>query len=73
MLPQFFNCKHFHTEGDKCDAYPTERLYNCDAFPDPKREIPEDLLSNTVLHKTPNVGDHCIVYVPNSLKYHIKL
>jgi hypothetical protein len=64
MLPQCFNCKHFHTEGDKCDAYPTERLYNCDAFPDPKREIPGDLLSNMVLHTTPYAGDHGILYDP---------
>ena len=64
MLPQCFNCTHFHTEGDKCDAYPTQRRYNCDAFPGPKREIPGDLLSNTVLHKTPCAGDHGILYDP---------
>jgi hypothetical protein len=64
MLPQCFNCKHFHADGDKCDAYPTERLYNCDAFPDPKREIPGDLLSNMVLHTTPYAGDHGIFYDP---------
>ena len=64
MLPQCFNCKHFHAGGDKCDAYPTERLYNCDAFPDLKREIPGDILSNTVLHTRPYAGDHGILYDP---------
>ncbi|MGZ4864418.1 MAG: hypothetical protein ACXV7G_06565 [Halobacteriota archaeon] len=63
MLPQCFNCKHFHT-GNKCDAYPTQRVYNCDAFPDPKREIPGDIFSNTVLNKTPYTGDNGILYDP---------
>jgi hypothetical protein len=64
MLPQCFNCKHFHTGRDKCDAYPTERLYHCDAFPDPKRQIPGDILSNTVLHKRPHAVNHGILYDP---------